>query len=241
MIATFLLKPPEQGEVSRRTAYIRNNGLLDDVPSFTILSNRCVHLGCPVQVNGPDRRRARRSEPRTTWSRGSRPPPPPASAARATAASTTPRATAPPARPSARSTATSSRSTTAACSSARPTRVSEVDGDGSRRADPCVSTHRPRPARRRPSRPALPGPAAPLMAKRRSRAASTSSCTILLYPLDWLEERSGPSSAASSTSSSARSRRHQLGAHARLGDADRVHRPGGHRRDPRHVLQADPD
>jgi Rieske Fe-S protein len=25
---------------------------LDDVPSFTILSNRCVHLGCPVQVNG---------------------------------------------------------------------------------------------------------------------------------------------------------------------------------------------
>jgi Rieske Fe-S protein len=51
VIATFLLKPAE-GEVSRRTAYIRNNGLLDDVPSFTILSNRCVHLGCPVQVNG---------------------------------------------------------------------------------------------------------------------------------------------------------------------------------------------
>ena len=51
VIVTFLLKP-EEGEVSRRTAYIRNNGLLDDVPSFTILSNRCVHLGCPVQVNG---------------------------------------------------------------------------------------------------------------------------------------------------------------------------------------------
>jgi menaquinol-cytochrome c reductase iron-sulfur subunit len=51
VITTFLLDP-EQGEVSRRTAYIRNNGLLNNVPSFTILSNRCVHLGCPVQVNG---------------------------------------------------------------------------------------------------------------------------------------------------------------------------------------------
>jgi menaquinol-cytochrome c reductase iron-sulfur subunit len=51
VITTFLLDP-EQGEVSRRTAYIRNNGLLDGVPSFTILSSRCVHLGCPVQVNG---------------------------------------------------------------------------------------------------------------------------------------------------------------------------------------------
>jgi Rieske Fe-S protein len=51
VIVTFMLKP-EEGEVSRRTAYIRNNGLLDGVPSFTTLSNRCVHLGCPVQVNG---------------------------------------------------------------------------------------------------------------------------------------------------------------------------------------------
>jgi Rieske Fe-S protein len=51
MIATFLAKP-EEGEVSRRTAYVRNNGLKDGSPSFTIVSNRCVHLGCPVQVNG---------------------------------------------------------------------------------------------------------------------------------------------------------------------------------------------
>jgi Rieske Fe-S protein len=49
---TFLLNP-EQGEVSRRTAYIRNNGLLGTSPSFTILSNRCAHLGCPVQPGGP--------------------------------------------------------------------------------------------------------------------------------------------------------------------------------------------
>jgi Rieske Fe-S protein len=51
VITTFMLDP-EQGEVSRRTAYIRNNGPLEGVPSFTILSSRCVHLGCPVQVNG---------------------------------------------------------------------------------------------------------------------------------------------------------------------------------------------
>jgi len=51
VITTFLLDP-KQGEVSRRTAYIRNNGLLDGNPSFTMLSNRCVHLGCPVQING---------------------------------------------------------------------------------------------------------------------------------------------------------------------------------------------
>jgi Rieske Fe-S protein len=51
MIATFM-RNPEQGEVSRRTAYIRNNGLLDGAPSFTIISNRCAHLGCPVQPNG---------------------------------------------------------------------------------------------------------------------------------------------------------------------------------------------
>ena len=43
----------EVPSVARRTAYIRNNGFVDDLPSFTILSNRCVHLGCPVQPAGP--------------------------------------------------------------------------------------------------------------------------------------------------------------------------------------------
>ena len=33
---------------------MRNNGLTDaNEPSFTILYSRCVHLGCPVQPNGP--------------------------------------------------------------------------------------------------------------------------------------------------------------------------------------------
>jgi Rieske Fe-S protein len=52
VIATFL-RDPSQGEVTRRTAYIRNNGVSDGAPSFTIISNRCAHLGCPVQANGP--------------------------------------------------------------------------------------------------------------------------------------------------------------------------------------------
>jgi len=50
--ATFLLDPT-LGEVSRRTAFVRNNGLKDGLPSFTIISNRCVHLGCPAQAGGP--------------------------------------------------------------------------------------------------------------------------------------------------------------------------------------------
>lgn len=53
MIATYM-EDPEQGEVSRRTAFVRNNGFTESgVPSFTALFSRCVHLGCPVQPNGP--------------------------------------------------------------------------------------------------------------------------------------------------------------------------------------------
>jgi quinol---cytochrome c reductase iron-sulfur subunit, bacillus type len=52
LITSFFMHP-NSGEVSRRTAYIRNNGTLNGKPSFTIISNRCAHLGCPVQPNGP--------------------------------------------------------------------------------------------------------------------------------------------------------------------------------------------
>jgi len=51
LIAHFELDPADGG-VSRRTAYIRYNGLLENQPSFTIVSNRCAHLGCPVQPGG---------------------------------------------------------------------------------------------------------------------------------------------------------------------------------------------
>jgi quinol---cytochrome c reductase iron-sulfur subunit, bacillus type len=51
VITHFELRPAE-GEVTRRVAYIRYNGLADGEPSFTIISNRCAHLGCPVQPGG---------------------------------------------------------------------------------------------------------------------------------------------------------------------------------------------
>jgi Rieske Fe-S protein len=53
VIASYLANP-KAGEVSRRTAFVRNNGDTEaGEPSFTILYSRCVHLGCPVQPNGP--------------------------------------------------------------------------------------------------------------------------------------------------------------------------------------------
>ena len=53
VIASFLANA-SAGEVSRRTTFVRNNGPTDNgEPSFTILYSRCVHLGCPVQPNGP--------------------------------------------------------------------------------------------------------------------------------------------------------------------------------------------
>jgi Rieske Fe-S protein len=51
VIATFLADL-QAGEVSRRSAYVRNNGLVGNEPSFTIMSSRCTHVGCPTQPNG---------------------------------------------------------------------------------------------------------------------------------------------------------------------------------------------
>jgi quinol---cytochrome c reductase iron-sulfur subunit, bacillus type len=60
VIATYLSNK-SVGEVSRRTAFVRNNGPTDaGEPSFTILYSRCVHLGCPVQPNGPIDEEARK-------------------------------------------------------------------------------------------------------------------------------------------------------------------------------------
>ncbi|MEX0816323.1 MAG: Rieske 2Fe-2S domain-containing protein [Gaiellales bacterium] len=50
--ATFVYKKGE-GRLGRRTAFIRNNGLVNEVPSMTIISSRCVHMGCPTQPQGP--------------------------------------------------------------------------------------------------------------------------------------------------------------------------------------------
>ena len=59
-----------------------------------------------------------------------------------------------------------------------------------------------------------------------------------MIPVDWLEERSGLVGGAQVLPLPQGPARHELVPHARLGDADGVHRPGGHRRRPRVVLQA---
>ena len=51
--ATFVSAAGGEGRVTRRTAFIRNNGMREGLPSFTLISNRCVHLGCPTQPQGP--------------------------------------------------------------------------------------------------------------------------------------------------------------------------------------------
>jgi menaquinol-cytochrome c reductase iron-sulfur subunit len=59
--AVTFFSDPAAGEISRRAAYVRYNGLLGSEPSFTIMSSRCTHVGCPTQPNGPlfrDRARA---------------------------------------------------------------------------------------------------------------------------------------------------------------------------------------
>ena len=52
VVAKFRGTQAQPDGVTRRTAYIRYNGQQNGTPSFTILSSRCVHLGCPVQPQG---------------------------------------------------------------------------------------------------------------------------------------------------------------------------------------------
>jgi Rieske Fe-S protein len=61
VIANYLANP-SAGDVSRRTVFVRNNGAAESGdPSFTILYSRCVHLGCPVQPNGPIEEEAKKT------------------------------------------------------------------------------------------------------------------------------------------------------------------------------------
>jgi len=66
VVATFL-ENPAQGEVSRKTAFIRNNGTTSvsgkREPSFTVIYSRCAHLGCPVQPGGLVNNAGRKSVP----------------------------------------------------------------------------------------------------------------------------------------------------------------------------------
>ncbi len=45
---TFEVDPKDESGIYRRLAYVRSNGGDD----FTVISNTCMHLGCPVQTAG---------------------------------------------------------------------------------------------------------------------------------------------------------------------------------------------
>ena len=52
VVAQFNSAKDEPPEVGRRAAFVRNNGVKNEMPSFTIISNRCAHVGCPTQPQG---------------------------------------------------------------------------------------------------------------------------------------------------------------------------------------------
>jgi quinol---cytochrome c reductase iron-sulfur subunit, bacillus type len=52
VVAQFNSAKDEPPVVGRRAAFVRNNGLKNETPSFTIISNRCAHVGCPTQPQG---------------------------------------------------------------------------------------------------------------------------------------------------------------------------------------------
>ena len=206
-------------------------------PSFTIIYSRCVHLGCPVQPNGPQFEdkvvevQGRHADARCS---------PPASAAPATAAPTTPRATAPPARPFARSTATPSRSSTATSSSASTSASARSRARARTRR---ISRYRqayPGRARRRHRALALSHTGAGVLTMAKS-ARQAQIEKAALYPLDWVEERTGLVGDIEVVPVPERPARRQLDADARGGDADGVPRAGDDRRLPRDVLQARPE
>ena len=231
VIATFF-DGPEDGEVSRRTAYIRNNGLLERRAE---LHDHLEPLRAPRLPGAAERPDAGRPDEEVDGKTGSSVTlipaiPPAASAARATAASTTPRATAPRARRCARSTAT---------------QFAIVDGH----LDPRQAVQRRRRSRARARTPRSTRTSSPARAST-STAGSRSSTRCSRRTDGDCRAHSKKSAAApaargrdqlpdrlargalrprrrrSSTSSSARSRRHGLVAHARLGDADRLPRAG---------------
>ena len=179
-VITTFMADPKQGFVSRRTAFVRNNGFLGNLPSFTIISNHCAHLGCPVQPNGDPGKPKQYKDVTTRMvqpsgfgcpchggqydTEGNRTAGPPGPRAR-------PVRVLDPQRPSLR------REGVLGLPCRRR---------GRRRQDPQADARVPRRARRRDRVLVVSDPTSPLMAAR-----SPSRQERIMYPLDWLEERSG--------------------------------------------------
>ena len=198
VIATFM-ENPDIGEVSRRTMFIRNNGQLDGVPSFTVLYSRCAHLGCPVQPNGPIF-----DDQKKTFGDVELTPMLPAGfgcPCHGGQYDTEGNRTAGPARPCARPRGVLDPRRKPLHRQLLQRRRRR--GLGRTRPDQEVRPHAAgRPHRRRRSL-VVPAGGPEVMAAKSSRRAQLES--VALYPLDWLEERSGLV-GASSTSSSGRCR-----------------------------------
>ena len=220
---------PGQGEVSRRTRTSATTALPTRAPSFTIISNRCAHLGCPVQPNGPilddktktmktraarrddhpddPRRRLRLSVPRRPVRPGGQPHR--------------------RARRSARSTASSSRSERPP-RAARSLQRRKVDGTGAAAEIHKYPLTGPGQHVDGPESWLYPLQPPALMATttKNEEAATDASIQVASYPIDWLEERSGPHRRRQVLPLPQGAGRHRLVPHARLGDTDGVPRPG---------------
>ena len=171
----------DEGDVSRRTAFIRNNGFLGDQPSFTILSNHCAHLGCPVQPNG-----AIQFKKITSYRDVRKLPVNPSGfgcPCHGGQYDTEGNRTAgPPVRALDRY---SFSIVNGHLMVGKPFSVAYVDGTGAGARIHKATYSFPGEPVERPGVLALPDPASPLM------AAKKTTQERILYPLDWLEERSG--------------------------------------------------
>ncbi len=209
------------------------------VPSFTIISNRCAHVGCPVQPGGPVFDEGGEDDQDRTTATCCITPVLPA------AGFICPchggsydqegnRIAGPPVRGLDRYEfdIVNGRLVLGDLYS-----VAKVEGAGKTAKIEKVELARPGPARRRPRVLALPAAAAALMAATQSEQQQAPGRRSM-YPLDWLEERSGLVGGRQVLPLPQGPGRLELVAHARLGDADRLPRPARDRRDPRDVLQA---
>ena len=219
-----------------RTAYIRNNGLLNEVPSFTILSSRCVHLGCPVQPQGP----ISDEEKKTVKAKGGE----------VLLTPTQPSGFGCPCHGGAYNDE-GERTAGPPVRVARP--LSLRDHRGEPRAQDPVQRRRGRRQRRRRGDPL------PTSSPTRASTSTAPSRSSTRSSTDGDEAQIQAAAAARGGAARARglargalgagrraqvlplpegSARDELVPHSRLGDADRVPRPGDYRRDPRDVLQA---
>ena len=247
MIATFTRDPASRARSARRTAFIRNNG---DARRPAELHDHLEPLRpprLPRPADRPDRRDARRrpSRRRARRSRciaGARP----ASAARATAAQYDTegnRTAGPPVRALDRY----EYSIVERQPRARPA-VQRRQGRGHGRKDAIITTYeRDDPGMHVDGPEQFLYPISPPMSdgalcrcrKTKTRRRSSSS-TVVLVPARLARGALRPRRRDQVLPLPQGPARHELVPHARLRDADRVHRAGGHRRDPRDVLQAGP-